>query len=95
MPFATEPHTDDSELAVSELDQVGGEVTHGSAVVDSDDGRRPDASRLVAGDDRQVPLEHGGQIRILRRYGIDDEPVDGRAVHDLRRFGVGEARLRV
>ncbi len=63
---------------MSETDEVVGDLAHGSAVVDAHEGCTGNLARLVADDDRNVTLEHGGKIRIVVGHGVDDKAVDAR-----------------
>lgn len=92
VPFAAEAHRQHADLAVAEFDEVGGEIAHRPPVVDAHHRGVLEPARLVARDDREVPFEHGSEIGVLGGDRVDDEAVDGRAVHDLCGLVVGPAR---
>lgn len=77
-PVAPQPHAEHADVTVSETDEVVGDLAHGSAVVDAHEGCTGNLAGLVADDDRNVTLEHGGKIRVVVGHGVDDKAVDAR-----------------
>ena len=83
-PVATQPHRQQSDVAMPKTDNVFGETAHGVAVVDADPGCAGHVLGLVDDHHRQMPLLHHRQVRVVVGRGVHDETVDPGREHGRR-----------
>ena len=86
-PAFTEAHGQQADLVVAQTQDVLGHLPHRRPVVDTHPRRPRDVLGLVDDDDRKVALQHGLQVGIVVRGGIDHEPVHPRRQHRVGAVG--------
>jgi hypothetical protein len=90
---ASQAHTHHADPAVAQADQVATEVAHGRPIIDPDVIDAIDV-RLVTHHDRQWPLQHRGQAKVIIRYRVHDEAVHHSPVHRDSRLPAVSVRAR-
>ena len=86
-PVAAEPHRQQPDLAVTELEHMLGELAHRCPVVDAHPGHPGHVAGLVDHHHRQVPLQDRRQVGVVIGGRVDDETVDTGGQHRGRAVG--------